>query len=185
MKTFFKLIVAVAALGFATANAQNNGNSGGGNSSKQTPGQAAAIKAVEDAAKTGNAETAAEAMSQAVQAFPEMAGALIKAGIGASPSVGMITDLAYAAGFAAPGSLTQIISSIQSMKGTITSLVAQASGGGSRGNSSANIRADQVIGNAIAFAMNGASLGGISGGGETEEGGDGSSLPPVVEASAP
>jgi hypothetical protein len=183
MKTFFKLIVAVAALGFATANAQNTGNSGGGNSSQQTPGQAAAIKAVEDAMKTGDTSIVAEAMSQAVQAFPEMAGALVQAAIGASPNIALINTIAFAAGFAAPNSLSQITVAISSMKVTITSLAAQTvqvSGGDS---GSTDAIADSVIQTAQSFAETGAAAGSAGGGGE-DGGDDGSTTtpPPVVSA---
>ncbi len=199
MKTFSKLIVALAALGIATANAQGpggggggggigaigigiGGGGGGGNSSKQTPGQAAAIKAVEDAVKTGNTQTAREAMSRAAQAFPEMAGALVIAAIRSATSPGMIVQVAYAAGFAAPGSVNQITLAISSMSGTITSLVARTGGGGD----TAEIARDVIV-ESIQMVQEGArDAGGGAGGGETEEGGgDGATLPPVVEASAP
>ncbi len=129
MKTFLKLIVAVAALGIVTASAQGPGNGGapggggggggggnGGNSgsSNYTPGQAAAIKAVTDALKSGDTKAVKAAVSKQVAEFPELAGDIVSACLEMTGiSTALLEAVVNTAAFTAPFQLSSIIAAIQ------------------------------------------------------------------------
>jgi hypothetical protein len=104
MKTFIKLIIAVFALGFATANA----------APAHTSAQTAAIKAVTDAVATGDAAKVKAAVSEQVAAFPEIAGDIVKAALDATgTSSALEMEIVKAAAFTAPFELSSILIAIK------------------------------------------------------------------------
>ena len=110
MKTFLKLIIAVFALGFATANA----------APAHTPAQTAAIKAVTDAVATGDAAKVKAAVSQQVAAFPEIAGDIVAAALkatGITPELQLV--IVKTAAFTAPFELPSILTAINGTPGLV------------------------------------------------------------------
>jgi hypothetical protein len=102
MKTFLKLIIAFAAFGFATANAD------------YTPGQTAAIQAVTDAVASGDEEEVKAVISQKVAEFPEIAAEIVMAAIsvqGVSSSLQAI--IVQTAAFTAPGQVSLIVQALK------------------------------------------------------------------------
>ncbi len=112
MKTFLKLIIAVFALGFATANAAP--------APAHTPAQTAAIKAVTDAVATGDAAKVKAAVSEQVAAFPEIAGDIVAAALkatGITPELQLV--IVKTAAFTAPFELPSILTAINGTPGLV------------------------------------------------------------------
>lgn len=110
MKTFLKLMIAVAAFGFATANAE------------YTAGQAAAIKAVTEAVASGDEEDVKAVISQKVAEFPEIAADIVMAAInvqGVSDS--LMAIIVQTAAFTAPNQVSAIVQSLKAMAGGASS----------------------------------------------------------------
>lgn len=102
MKTFLKLIIAFAAFGFATANAE------------YTAGQTAAIKAVTDAVASGDEDEVKAVVSQKVAEFPEIAAEIVMAAInvqGVSDALKAI--IVQTAAFAAPEKVYLIVQMLE------------------------------------------------------------------------
>jgi hypothetical protein len=117
MKIFLKLIAAVFVFGFASANAEYTAEQ-----------KAAAIKAVTDAIATGDEEAIKAAVSKQIGSFPELAGAIVAAGLNAPGSNSAIQNLlVQVASWTAPGQLSAIEAGI-SQSGLSVSTIANLKG---------------------------------------------------------